>query len=179
MVDAIRWLSSFKIVKIRIGVSDMLNMQGFGVMIENLKHSPKKIVFTEGTDERILEASSRLLAGNFLTPVLVGNPDEVLAAAEEFGYNVRGAQIIDPANYDRMDEMVELLCELRKSKNMQPEEARKLLSKSNYFGTMLVKMGVADALLGVCLLCHMFQPPFFAFYSITVYAGFVYEKLCF
>ena len=126
----------------------MLNMQGFGVMIENLKHSPKKIVFTEGTDERILEASSRLLAGNFLTPVLVGNPDEVLAAAEEFGYNVRGAQIIDPANYDRMDEMVELLCELRKSKNMQPEEARKLLSKSNYFGTMLVKMGVADALLG-------------------------------
>ena len=126
----------------------MLNMQGFGVMIENLKNSPKRIVFTEGTDERILEASSRLLAGNFLTPVLVGNPDEVLAAAEEYGYNVRGAQIIDPANYDRIDEMVELLCQLRKSKNMQPEEARKLLSKSNYFGTMLVKMGVADALLG-------------------------------
>lgn len=126
----------------------MLNMQGFGVMIDNLKNSPKKIVFTEGTDERILEASSRLLAGNFLTPVLVGNREEVLAAAEEYGYNVRGAQIIDPMDYDRMDEMVELLCELRKSKNMQPEEARKILSKANYFGTMLVKMGVADALLG-------------------------------
>ena len=126
----------------------MLSMQGFGVMIENLKASPKKIVFTEGTDERILEASSRLLAGNFLTPVLVGNPEAVLKAAEEYGYNVRGAQIIDPADYEKMDEMVDLLCELRKSKNMQPEEARKLLSRPNYFGTMLVKMGVADALLG-------------------------------
>ena len=115
---------------------------------KKLKKDPKKIVFTEGTDERILEAASRLLAGNFLHPVLVGNPDEVLKAAEETGYNIRGAEIIDPANYDRMDEMVEMFCELRKSKGVTPEEARKVLSKPNYFGTMLVKMGVADALLG-------------------------------
>lgn len=126
----------------------MVKMQGFGMMIDKLRKSPKKIVFTEGTDERILEASSRLLASNFLTPILVGNPDEVMAAAEDYGYNIRGAQIVDPANYDRIDEMVELLCELRKSKNMQPDEARRILSHGNYFGTMLVRMGVADALLG-------------------------------
>lgn len=126
----------------------MADMQGFGKMIEKLKKDPKKIVFTEGTDERILEASSRLLAGNFLTPVLVGNPDEVLAASEKYGYNVRGAEIIDPANYEKMDEMAAMLCEIRKSKNMQMDEARELLGKGNYFGTMLVKMGVADALLG-------------------------------
>ena len=47
------------------------NMQGFGMMIQKLKESPKRIVFTEGTDERILEAASRLLASNFLTPILV------------------------------------------------------------------------------------------------------------
>lgn len=126
----------------------MAGMQGFGMMIDKLKKSPKTIVFTEGTDERILEASSRLLAGNFLTPVLVGNEEEVMAASEKYGYNVRGARIIDPASYERMDEMVAMLCEIRKSKNMQPEEARKLLSQGNYFGTMLVKMGEADALLG-------------------------------
>lgn len=123
-------------------------MQGFGMMIHQLKENPKKIVFTEGTDERILEAASRLLASNFLTPILVGNEADVQAAAEEYGYNIRGAVIIDPANYERMDEMVEVLCELRKSKNMQPEEARKILMQGNYFGTMLVKIGVADALLG-------------------------------
>lgn len=124
------------------------NMQGFRMMINKLKQDPKKIVFTEGTDERILEAASRLLASNFLTPILVGNPDEVQAAAEESGYNIRGAVIVDPDNFDRMDEMVEMFCELRKGKNMQPDEARKILNQGNYFGTMLVKMGVADALLG-------------------------------
>ncbi|MCD7928864.1 MAG: phosphate acetyltransferase [Clostridiales bacterium] len=117
-------------------------------MIQKLKASPKTIVFTEGTDPRILEASSRLLASTFLTPILIGHPDDVFAAAEEAGYNVRGAQIIDPNNYERFDEMVELFCELRKSKGMTPEKAVPMLRKGNYFGTMLVKMGVADSLLG-------------------------------
>ena len=123
-------------------------MFGFGKMIESLKKSPKKIVFTEGTDARILEAASRLLASNFLHPILVGNEEDIYAAAEEAGYNIRGAEIVDPKNYERFEEMVELFCELRKSKGMTPEEARKTLVNANYFGTMLVKMGVADALLG-------------------------------
>ncbi len=121
---------------------------GFGSMIQKLKANPKTIVFTEGTDPRILEAASRLLASNFLTPILVGNPDAIADAAEEAGYNVRGANIIDPENWDRFDEMVDLFCELRKKKGMTPEKAIPMLRQSNYFGTMLVKMGVADALLG-------------------------------
>lgn len=121
---------------------------GFGAMIQKLKASPKTIVFTEGTDPRILEASSRLLASTFLTPILIGHPDDVFTAAEEAGYNVRGAQIIDPNDYDRFDEMVELFCELRKKKGMTPEKAIPMLRQGNYFGTMLVRMGVADALLG-------------------------------
>ncbi|MBR1635758.1 MAG: phosphate acetyltransferase [Lachnospiraceae bacterium] len=121
---------------------------GFGDMIAKLKADPKVIVFTEGTDPRILEAASRLLAGYFLKPILLGNPAEIEKAAEDNGHNIRGAEMIDPANYDRMDEMVAEFCELRKKKGVTEEEARKTLSQSNYFGTMLVKMGVADALLG-------------------------------
>ena len=52
-------------------------MFGFGQLINILKKSPKKIVFTEGTDARILEASSRLLASNFLEPILVGKVEDV------------------------------------------------------------------------------------------------------
>lgn len=126
----------------------MDNMKGFGMMIQELKKNPKTIVFTEGTDERILEAASRLLAGSFLTPILVGNKEAVLEAAEKYGYNIRGGEIIDPDDYERFDEMVELFCELRKSKGVTPEQARGILSQANYFGTMLVKMGVADSLLG-------------------------------
>ena len=119
----------------------------FNSLIQKLKAHPRKIVFTEGTDPRILEASARLLSGTFLTPVLVGNPDEIQAAAEEIGYNIRGAEIVDPANFPDMDKMVDKMVELRKGK-MTAEQCRAALAQANYFGTMLVKMGYADALLG-------------------------------
>ncbi|MBQ5739751.1 MAG: phosphate acetyltransferase, partial [Oscillospiraceae bacterium] len=119
----------------------------FGRLIETLKKDPKTIVFTEGTDARILEASARLLSGNFLKPILVGNKEAVLAAAEKAGFNVDGAEIIDPETYEGMDAMVETMVELRKGK-MSAEECRAALAKGNYFGTMLVKMGKADCLLG-------------------------------
>lgn len=123
-------------------------MYGFGDMIERLKKDPKTIVFTEGADPRILEASSRLLAGYFLKPILLGDPNEIEKSAEKAGFNIRGAEMIDPMNYDKMDEMVEAFCELRKKKGVTPEEARETLKQANYFGTMLVQMGIADALLG-------------------------------
>ena len=119
----------------------------FETLINKLKTHPRKIVFTEGTDPRILEASARLLSGTFLTPVLVGNPEEIQAAAEKIGFNIRGAIIIDPATFEDMDKMVETMVELRKGK-MTPEQCRDALLQANYFGTMLVKMGYADALLG-------------------------------
>ena len=119
----------------------------FQQLIDTLKKSPKRIVFTEGTDARILEASARLLSGTFLTPILIGNVDAVHAAAEEAGFNIRGAEIIDPETYPDMDKMVDTMVELRKGK-MTADECRAALKKGNYFGTMLVKMGVADCLLG-------------------------------
>jgi len=122
-------------------------MDIFGSLVETLKKTPRKIVFTEGTDGRILEAADRLLKGGFLTPVLVGEPGAVKAAAEKGGFHIDGAAIIDPANYDGMDAMVEKMVELRKGK-MTAEECRAALQKGNYFGTMLVKMGQADCLLG-------------------------------
>ena len=119
----------------------------FKKLIEILKAHPRKIVFTEGADPRILEASARLLSGTFLTPILVGNPDEIRQAAEDAGFNIRGAIIIDPENYENMEAMVSRMVELRKGK-MTEDDCRKALKKSNYFGTMLVAMGEADALLG-------------------------------
>ena len=119
----------------------------FKKLIDILKAHPRKIVFTEGTDPRILEASARLLSGTFLTPVLLGNEDEVRQAAEDAGFNIRGAIIIDPENYEGMEAMVARMVELRKGK-MTEEDCRAALKKSNYFGTMLVAMGEADALLG-------------------------------
>lgn len=116
-------------------------------LVATLKADPRKIVFTEGPDARILEAASRLKKDGILDSILVGNVDEVNAAAAAGGFDITGLEIIDPANFDKMDEMVAKMVELRKGK-MTEEQCRAALSKGNYFGTMLVKMGYADALLG-------------------------------
>ncbi len=119
----------------------------FENLVEILKANPRKIVYTEGTDARILESAARLKKGGFLTPILVGNVEDVKAAAAKGGFDIEGLEIIDPATYPEMDKMVDTMVELRKGK-MSAEDCRAALSKSNYFGTMLVKMGLADALLG-------------------------------
>ena len=119
----------------------------FENLVEILKANPRKIVYTEGTDARILESAARLKKDGFLTPVLVGNVDDVKAAAEKGGFDIEGLEILDPATYPEMEEMVAQMVELRKGK-MSPEDCRANLQKGNYFGTMLVKMGKADALLG-------------------------------
>ena len=121
----------------------------FNAMIETLKANPRfiSVVFTEGHDARILEATARLVEGGFLKPILVGNVDEVKANAAKGGFNIEGVEILDPATYEGMDAMVEKMIELRKGK-MSEEECRAALRKGNYFGTMLVKMGYADSLLG-------------------------------
>ena len=119
----------------------------FQAMIQVLKANPRKIVFTEGHDARILEAAARLNEGKFLTPILIGNQEEVKANAAKGGFNIEGLEIIDPLTYAGMDAMVEKMVELRKGK-MTADECRAALYKGNYFGTMLVKLGLADALLG-------------------------------
>ena len=122
-------------------------MDLFAKLIENLKTTRRTIVFTEGPDPRILEAAARLKKDDLMDVILVGNVDEVKAAAAAGNFDIEGQTILDPATYEGMDEMVATMVELRKGK-MSPEECRAALSKGNYFGTMLVKQGKADALLG-------------------------------
>ena len=98
----------------------------FNAMIETLKANPRKIVFTEGHDARILEATARLVEGGFLTPILIGNVEEVKANAAKGGFNIEGVEIIDPLTYPGMDEMVNKMVELRKGK-MSPEDCRAVL----------------------------------------------------
>ena len=120
----------------------------FDRMIAQLKeNSPRRLIFTEGTDARILEAAARLKLEGFITPVLIGVPEEVRAAAEAGGFDIDGLEILDPAAWPDMDKLVEDFVTLRRGK-ATAEEAREMLLRPNYFGTMLVKEGLADGLLG-------------------------------
>ncbi|MCQ2555259.1 MAG: phosphate acetyltransferase [Clostridia bacterium] len=119
----------------------------FDKLIAKLKEEKRTIVLPEGTDKRILSATERLLKEDLMDVILVGNVEEVKKAAAEFGFDISKATIIDPETYEGMDEMVDKMVELRKGK-MTKEECHANLLKSNYFGTMLVKMGKAYCLLG-------------------------------
>ena len=79
-------------------------------LVATLKANPRKIVFTEGSDARILEATDRLKKDGFLTPVLVGNVEEVKAAAQAGGFDIEGLEILDPLTYPEMDAMVDECC---------------------------------------------------------------------
>lgn len=104
-----------------------------------------KIVFPEGLDERVVRAAGRLAEEKLLTPILVGNIEQVQAKAQEVGVSLEAAEIYDPANYAGMDELVAAFVERRKGKATE-EDARKILLDENYFGTMLVYLNKANGL---------------------------------
>ena len=104
-----------------------------------------KIVFPESSDLRILEAASRLGKEGLIKPILIGKKDEL---SKDF--DLSSCEIIDPNNYKEFDKMVESFVARRKGKATK-EQAQKMLLDENYFGTMLVYMGMADGLVsGAC-----------------------------
>ncbi|MBB6453897.1 phosphate acetyltransferase [Salirhabdus euzebyi] len=112
---------------------------------ENLHSEQKRIVFPEALDVRIIEAASRLSNEELVTPVLIGDEDEIKQKASRLDVNVNKCVILDPENYEKIDEMVNAFVERRKGKATE-EDARELLKDGNYFGTMLVYMKEADGL---------------------------------
>ena len=119
----------------------------FNEMIKRLKKQNKRIVFTEGEDLRVLTAATRLLNEGVLTPVVVGNKENILKLAKANKLNVSKMEIIEIDKFDRIQEMQDRMLEIRKGK-MTKEQVDNLLTHGNYFGTMLVEMGIADGLLG-------------------------------
>lgn len=104
-----------------------------------------RMVFPEATDLRILKAVVRIASENLMEPILIGNKDIIAEMAQENRLDISGIQIFDPQAYEGMDKMKEVFLEVRKGKATD-EDANTLLQDMNYFGTMLVKMGLADGL---------------------------------
>jgi phosphate acetyltransferase len=105
----------------------------------------RKIVFPEGLDERILTAVSRLVQEQLVVPIVIGNKEAVKQKANELGLTLENVEIIDPQQYEKMDELVAAFVERRKGK-VSEEAARQILLDENYFGTMLVYMDQAHGL---------------------------------
>lgn len=116
------------------------------------KSKMKTIVLPEAEDKRTLEAAEQIKKEGFAKIVLLGNKETVEKDAQSYGFDLSGIEILDPKTSPSLDDYIATLVELRKSKGMTEEEARKLLTESNtYFGVMMVKKGDADGLVsGAC-----------------------------
>ncbi len=117
----------------------------FDTLQDQLAGSAKKIVFPEGSDDRILEAASKLAAEGIITPVLVGKREELEQQAADLNSTLNNVEVVNPEDYADFDAMVDSFVERRKGK-ATVEQAREMLKDENYFGTMLVYMGKADGL---------------------------------
>lgn len=112
---------------------------------EQAKKDLQTIVLPESLEERNLEAACAILKEGIAKIVLIGKREEIVAAAGNS--EVEKAIIIDPATYEKTEEMIDMLVELRKRKGMTPESAKELLlTNPLYFGCMLVKMELADGM---------------------------------
>ena len=109
------------------------------------KANKQRIVLPEGTEERTLKAADQLLADGVADLILIGNPEEIMGLANQWGLeNIGKATIINPADHPKKEEYAQLLCELRKKKGMTIEEARVLVEKPLYLGCLIIKAGDAD-----------------------------------
>ena len=114
-------------------------------IVERAKANKQRIVLPEGTEERTLKAANQLLADEVAELILIGNPEEIMGLANQWGLEHIGkATIINPADHPKKEEYAQLLCELRKKKGMTIEEARALVEKPLYLGCLIIKAGDAD-----------------------------------
>ena len=119
---------------------------------ERAKANVKTIVLPETEDKRTLAATEKILKEGIAKVILVGNEEAVKKSAAEDGYDISGAQIVDPATSEKTQGYIDKLVELRQKKGMTPDQAKEiLLNQYLYYGVMMVKMGDEDGMVsGAC-----------------------------
>ncbi|MCG1794409.1 phosphate acetyltransferase [Staphylococcus epidermidis] len=115
------------------------------VLQDKLSGKNVKIVLPEGEDERVLIAATQLQKTDYVSPIVLGNEDNIKSLASKHALDLTQIEIIDPATSELKDELVDAFVERRKGKATK-EQAVELLDNVNYFGTMLVYNGKAEGL---------------------------------
>ena len=112
------------------------------------RKNPRKIVFPEGTEERILKATEEILEKKIAIPILVGNPKTIKNNAKKLKLKIdfSKVEIYDNKRSKLLKEFTETFYELRKHKGISKKQAAEIVKDMNYFGTMMVYMELADGM---------------------------------
>jgi phosphate acetyltransferase len=122
-------------------------------LLKRAKSKKKHIVLPEGNDDRVLTAAAQLMKKNVVDLTILGKKEEVKNAVKRLNlsFDLDTVNIINPAESTLYDEYVETLYELRKTKNVNMEMARDMMTDVSYFGTMMVYKGHADGMVSGAL----------------------------
>jgi len=115
-------------------------------LVERAKENKQAVVLPEGNDERILRAAEILLQRDVVDITILGTEAEIRKAASSLDLDIGGASIVDPATAACREEYARTYYELRKHKGVTEDHAMDVLLDVNYFGTMMVHKGVANAM---------------------------------
>ena len=121
-------------------------MRFIGNVIEKLQRHPKRVVFPEGAEPRILQAARQFYALRLGVPILLGDADEVRKAAEALKISLDGIRIINPATSEDLDNFSSRFFRLRREKGLRQTEAREAMLQPNFYGAMMLAMHQADGL---------------------------------
>lgn len=121
-------------------------MRFIASIVEKLQRHPKRIVFPEGTEPRVLQAARQFHSLHLGVPILLGVRSKVKEVAARLNISLEGIRVINPAESDDFDAFVQRFCLLRRSRGIQEPEAREFMAKPNYYGAMMVAMHQADGL---------------------------------
>ena len=116
------------------------------VMVHKAQANPKRVVFPEGSHQKILRACHVLVEEKIAIPVLVGRSNEIQRTAAELGISLDGITIVEPETVPRRQEYVKEFYRLRQRRGVTLGAADELMNDRNIFGSMMVRMGDADAL---------------------------------
>src|SRR5499427_7087154 len=120
-------------------------MRFIGTVIEKLQRHPKRIVFPEGTEPRVLQAARQFYSLRLGAPILLGDRTKIKEVAQALNISLEGIRIINPAQSSDLDGFAHRFAALRRAKGMKSFEAREAMLQPNYFGAMMVAMHQADA----------------------------------
>ncbi len=117
-------------------------------VFDKLKRHPKRIVFPEGAEPRVLEAAARFVKLKLGPAILLGKEAEIRAGAAKLSISLDRIHIIDPATADDLPVFCARLEKLKKYRNIGRADAQEIMMNPNYFAAMMIQYGQADALVG-------------------------------
>ncbi|HTB81309.1 MAG TPA: phosphate acyltransferase [Opitutaceae bacterium] len=115
-------------------------------LIERLQRHPKRVVFPEGSDPRIIQAARQWVTRRMGVPILLGDRTAIKSAAAKLDINLEGMRLIEPERSEDFAAFATEFTKLRRDKGLTPDEARAAMRDTNYFATMMLATARVDAL---------------------------------